>query len=95
MILETTLRKYEILFDGKLAHYPHEKFHIDLVDDAKLVFKKACHVPFHRESLFKNKLQNIVKDGILEPYGPSAWVAPTFVMLKKDMRVRYVVSSFV
>ena len=56
-MLETTLEKYEILFDGKLGHCLHQKFRIDLVNDSKHVFKKACHVPFHRESLYKNVLQ--------------------------------------
>ena len=90
IILETTLKKYEILFDGKLGHYPHQKFHIDLVDGAEPVFKKAYHVPFQRESLFKNELQNMVSDGVLEPCGPSIWAAPTFVVPKKDNRVRWV-----
>ena len=90
IIFENTLKKYEVLFDGKLGHYPHRKFHIDLVDNAKPVFKKAYHVPFQRESLFKNELQNLVNDGVLEPCGPSAWAAPTFVVPKKDNRVRWV-----
>ena len=71
-MLESTLKKYEILFDGKLGHYPHKKFHIDLIDGAEPIFKKAYHVPFHRESIFKNELQNMVSDGVLEPCGPSA-----------------------
>ena len=90
IMLESTLEKYEILFDGKLGHYPDRKFHIDLVEDAQPVFKKTYHVPFHRESLFKNELQNLIKDGVLETCGTSAWAAPTFVVPKKDNRVRWV-----
>ena len=90
-LFEHTLKKYEILFDGKLGHYPHEKFHIDLVEGAKPVFKKAYHVPFQWESLFKGELQNMVKDGALGPCGRSHWVvAPTFFVPKKDNRVRLV-----
>lgn len=56
LILEINLKKKQILFNGKLGHYHHKKFHIDLADDAKVVFKKAYRVPFQEESLFKNKL---------------------------------------
>lgn len=62
-------------------------FHIDLVDGVKPVLKKACNVPFQHESLFKNGLQNMVQDGVLEACGRSYWEAPTFVAPKKDNRV--------
>ena len=84
IMLEETLKKDEILFDGKLGHYSNKKFHIDLVDGAKPVFKKVYHVPFQREYHFKNELQNMMEGGVLEPCGPSAWDAPTFVVPKKD-----------
>ena len=45
-LFENTLRKYEILFDGKLGHYPNEKFHIDLIEGAKPVFKKGIPCTF-------------------------------------------------
>ena len=32
----------------------------------------------------------MVKDGVLEPCGQSHWAAPTFVVPKKDNRVRWV-----
>ena len=89
-LLESTLQKYGKIFDGKLGIFLDEKFHTDLVDDAKPVFKKAYHIPFQRESLFKNELQNIVANGVLEPCGQSAWAAPTFVVPKKDNRVKWV-----
>ena len=81
-----TLKKYEIPFDGKLGHYPDEKFHINLVDNNIIpIFKKAFHVPFQRESIFKNELQNMVADTVLEPCGCSLW-ASLFVP-KKNNRV--------
>ena len=89
-LFKKTLQKYEILFDGKLGHYPQKKFHIDLVEGAKPVFKKSYHVPFQRESLFKDELQNMVNDGILEPCGRSHWAAQTIVVPKKDNRVCWV-----
>ena len=90
IILEETHKKYTILFNGKLGHYPNKKFHIYLVDKTKPVFKKAYHVPFQRESIFKNELQNMVEDGVLKLCGKSAWAAPTFVVPKKDNQVQWV-----
>ena len=89
-LFKNTLEKHEILFDGKLGHYPHEKFHIDFVEGSKPMFKKAYHVLFQRESLFKDEIQNVVKDGILEPCGQLHLAAPTFVVPKKDNRVQWV-----
>ena len=45
IMLESTLEKYEILFDGKLGHYTDRKFHIDSVEDAQPVFQNhiMCH----------------------------------------------------
>ena len=89
-LFKNTLKKYEVLFNGKLGHYPHEKFHIALVKGAKPVFKKAYHLLFQHKSLFKDKLQNMVKNGVLEPCGRSHWETLTFVVLKKDNRVQWV-----
>ena len=90
LLLEQTLNKYKTLFEGKLGHYPDKKLHINLVDDAKPMFKKAYYVPFQRESLFKNELQNMVEDRVLEPCGPSALAAPNCVVPKKDNGVSWV-----
>ena len=39
--LAAVLIKYEILFDGKIGCYSHEKFDIELIDGAKPVYKPA------------------------------------------------------
>ena len=90
LLLEQTLNKYKTLFEGKLGHYPDKKFHIDSVDGVKLVFKKAYHVTFQRELLFKNKLQNMGWDGVLKPCERSKWAPPTFVVPEKDNRIQWV-----
>ena len=48
VIMEEILKKYEILVDNKLGHYPHRKFHINLVDKSKPVVNKAYYVIFQR-----------------------------------------------
>ena len=71
--------------------YPHEEIHLELIDGAQPVFKKAYPVPFKREEVFKHELDNLVADGVLEKvYTPSAWALPTFIIPKKDETVRWV-----
>ena len=52
----TILKKYEVLFDGKLGCYPHEQFHIDLVNGMKLVYNKPYGVTYQHKELFKKEL---------------------------------------
>ena len=69
-----TLEKYEIMFNGKLGRYPHEKFHLELVEGAKPVFKRAYSVPYKHKTVFKKELDSLVADGVLEKCGRSSWV---------------------
>ena len=85
--VSAVLEKHKTLFNRKLSCYPHKKIHIDLVDDYKLVFKKAYPVLYQREQLFKKELESLVKDGVLEKCGQSAWALLTFVVPKKDGQV--------
>ena len=39
--LNDVLNKHTSLFDGKLGFYPHNKFHLDLIDNYNPVFKRA------------------------------------------------------
>ena len=39
-------QKYKTLFDEKLVYYPNEKFHIDMVNGARPVYKEPYNVPF-------------------------------------------------
>ena len=90
LLLQQTLAKYEIIFDGKLGCYPHEKFHLDLVDGAKPVYRHAHNVPYRHGSLFKCELDNLVRDRVLEKCGRSSWASPTCIVPKKDQHVRFV-----
>ena len=61
------------MFDGKLGRYPHEKFHLDLVEGAKPVFKRAYSVSYKHKTVFKKELDSLVADGVLEKCGRSSW----------------------
>ena len=89
--LKEVLDKYTGVFDGQMGCYPHEEIHLELIDGAQPVFKKAYPVPFKREEVFKHELDNLVADGVLEKvYTPSAWALLTFIIPKKDETVCWV-----
>ena len=88
--LADLLAKHRKLFDGTLGVYPHKKFHIDIEKDAKPVHARAYSVPKIHLEVFKKELQHLVKLGVLSVQGASSWASPTFVIPKKDGRVRWI-----
>jgi hypothetical protein len=88
--LARLLRQFPKLFSGKLGKYPGELVHIEVPPEAKPVHKRHYSVPKVHEQTFKAELDRLVKLGVLEPTGPSAWAAPTFIIPKKDKTVRFV-----
>ena len=83
--LNNVLKKHQILFNGKLGHYPHQKFHLNLIDSYKLVYKNHYSILYKNEMLFQKELYSLIKDGVLEKCGASAWASPTFIVLKKEI----------
>ena len=88
--LAKLFRKYTKLFSGKLGVYPKKKLHFELIDNAKPFHSRPYTVPFHHRELFKNELDRLVKIGVLVKCGASEWLAPTFIVPKKDNKVRWV-----
>ena len=81
--LESILDKYPILFDGKLGHYPHKKFHLDLEPHSQPVHAKPYAVPLTQESAFKKELNHLLETGVLRRCGPTEWASPMFIIPKK------------
>ena len=89
--LRNIFRKHLTLFDSKLGRYPHQKFHLDLIDGTELVYQKPYGVPYKQEELFLQELHCLCDEGVLEKVTKlSGWAATTFITPKKDNRVRWV-----
>ena len=84
------LEKYEHLFDGTLGQWNHPDYHLELKPDVKPYHAKAFPVPrVHIETL-KKEVQRLCDVGVLKRVNRSEWAAPTFIIPKKDGKVRFV-----
>ena len=84
------LLKHSKLFDGTLGVYPHAKFHIELEEGAKPVHSRPYAVPKVHMQTFKRELDHLIEIGVLSRQGPSEWASPSFIIPKKDGRVRWI-----
>ncbi len=76
------------MFHGTLGVYPHKKVHIDIDSNAKPVHSRPYPVPWIHLNTFKKKLDHLVRIGFLAAQQESEWVSPSFIIPKKDGRVR-------
>ena len=88
--LAKVLAKFPKLFSGKLGCYPHKKVHLELKSDAVPFRCRPYPVPKHHQRVFKEELDRLVKIGVLSRTGPSEWLTPSFIIPKKDGRVRWI-----
>ena len=88
--LKQVLLEHTKLFDGSLGIYPHKKVHIELEPNAQPKHARAYPIPTVRLETFKKELMLLVEIGVLSSQGVSEWASPTFIIPKKDNRVRWV-----
>merc|ERR1712214_28032 len=82
--------KYKDVFDGKLGCHPTAKTKIKLKPGSKPHWRKPYSVPFARRKAFRRELDSLIRDGVLVRIGTSAWELSSFIIPKKDLRVRWV-----
>ena len=88
--LAKVLGKFQELFSGKLLTYPHQKVHLKLKKEAEPFHFCPYAVPEVHKKVFKEELERLVEIGVLSPHGPSEFHSSTFIIPKKDGRVRSV-----
>ena len=85
------LSKFTTLFSGSLWRYVHRKFSIQLKDpNATPIFCNPYPIPLVHQEVFKAELQHLVDEKVLQRISRSEWAFPTFLIPKKDGRVRWI-----
>ena len=93
--LKEILRRHEQLFSGKLGKYVGPEMDVELLPDARPVFRRPYPIPHVYLETFKKELEHLVSLGVLKPIAESSWALPTFITPKKPepdgtRRVRWV-----
>ena len=83
-------KKHSTVFDGQLGCHPTASIHIELKPYSQPVLQRLYTVEFQRNQQFNNELTIMVHDGVLVKIGRSEWGFPSFIIPKKDTRVRWV-----
>jgi hypothetical protein len=84
------LQENKKMFDRTLGVYPHKKVHIDIDPNAKPVHSRPYPVPQIHLKTYKKELNHLVRIGVLTSQQESEWVLPSFIIPKKDSRVRWI-----
>ena len=82
--------KFPILFNGKLKKFTDEQIHLEVDPTVTPHRSRAYAVPHSHKDTFKKELDRLVEIGVLEKCGRADWVSGTFIIPKKDGRVRWV-----
>jgi hypothetical protein len=78
------LLKFPKLSSGGLGKFNSKKIHLDPDPTVPSVVSRAYAVPERHKRIFKQELDRLVQEGVLEPGTRSAWIAGTFIIPKKD-----------
>ncbi len=88
-LLQVQQENYK-MFNGTLWVYPHKKVHIDIDPNAKPVHSRPYPVPQIHLKTFKKELDHLVRIGVLAAQQESERASPSFIIPKKDDRVRWI-----
>jgi hypothetical protein len=79
-----------MMFNGTLGAYPHKKVHIDIDPNAKPVHSRPHSAPQIHLKTFKKELDHLIKMSVLAAQQESEWASPSFIISKKDGRIRWI-----
>ena len=89
-LLYNLLMKYEDIFDGSLGKWETDPVDFELVKGAKPHSQRHYPIPHLYKKVFKKELDRLEKLGVLEKVQQSEWGTPTFIIPKKDKRIRFI-----
>ena len=89
-LLYELLIKYQEIFDGSLGEWQTTPVNFELHKGSKPHSQNPYSVPRIYKETFKKELDRLVKLGVLERVELSEWGSPTFIIPKKDNRIRFV-----
>ena len=89
-MLLALLNVYSMLFDGTLGMWKDTTLDIELKPDVQPYHAKPYPIPRAYEATLKMEVERLCKIGVLKKVNHSEWGAPTFIIPKKDLTVRFI-----
>ena len=87
--LARLLYKYEHLFDGTLGEWRGSGVSFELKEGSTPYHGRPYPIPHIHEQPTRKEIDRLVLLGVLEPCTDSEWGAPSFIIPKKNMTVRF------
>ena len=72
------------MFDGVLGKFTGSTYKIKLKENVKPYYAKPFPIPKVHKPTLKKEVERLVKIGVLRKINNSEWVAPTFIISKKN-----------
>jgi transposase InsO family protein len=88
--MKQILVEYKELYDGHLGKANGEPYHIPMKPNATPYYQKPFPIPLIHQATLKKEIERLISLGVLERDTHSPWGAPTFIIPKKNERVRLV-----
>ena len=79
-----------LIAQGRLPEFNGPKVNLELLPDAIPIRGRPYPVASKHREVFKHELDRLEQIGVLSRTGPQQWLSPTFIVPKKDGRVRWV-----